>query len=126
MLAKEDYRQGGMVPAVGLEPPGNGHLQRFAYIFNPPQNIGRAQLMSGMSGRVHGPTHLAYLMRPALERRDAPADKASHNVLRSEAGIPQFTLNPVEGINRPHCGLQVIGLVLHHSWWLVHKWWQVQ
>jgi hypothetical protein len=96
MSAKEDYRRGGAVPAVGLEPPGKSHLRRFAYIFNPPQNVGRAQLMSGMSGGVHGPAHLAYLMRPALERRDAPADKASHYVLRSEAGIPQFALNPVE------------------------------
>jgi hypothetical protein len=65
-------------------------------------------------------------VRPALERRDAPADKASHYVLRSEAGIQQFTLNPMEGVDRHHCGLRVIGPVLHLQGWLVHEWRQVE
>jgi hypothetical protein len=63
---------------------------------------------------------------PALERRDAPANKASHYVLRCQAGIPQFALDPVEGINRPHYGLRVIGPVLHPRGWLIHVWRQVE
>jgi hypothetical protein len=78
--------------------------------------------MCGMSSGVHGPAHLTYLMGPALERRDAPANEASHYILRSEASIPQFALNPVEGVYRPHYGLWVIGLVLHHHGRLIHVW----
>jgi hypothetical protein len=79
-----------------------------------------------MSGGVHGPTHLTYLVRPALERRDAPAYKTSHYVLRSEAGIQQLALNPVKGVDRHHCGLRVIGPVLHLQGWLIHEWRQVE
>jgi hypothetical protein len=46
--------------------------------------------------------------------------------LRSEAGIPQLALNPVEGINRHHGGLRVIRPVLHRQGWLVHEWQQVE
>jgi hypothetical protein len=65
-------------------------------------------------------------MRPALQRRNAPADKACHQVLRSEAGIPQLTLNPVEGVHRQHGVLRIIGPVLHRQGWLVHEWRQVE
>jgi hypothetical protein len=57
---------------------------------------------------------------PALERRDAPANEASNNVLWCQAGIAQLTLNPVEGIDRPHRVLGVICLVLHLKRWLIH------
>jgi hypothetical protein len=120
MSAKVVYRRGGAVLAVRLEPPGKGHLRRLAYIFNPSQNVSRAQLMCGVSSGVHGPAHLTYLVGPALERRDTLANKASHYVLRCQAGIPQFALDPVEGINRAHCGLRVIGPVLHPKGWLIH------
>jgi hypothetical protein len=40
-------------------------------------------------------------MGAALERRDAPANKASHYVLRCEAGIPQFALDLMEGVTGP-------------------------
>jgi hypothetical protein len=65
-------------------------------------------------------------MGPTLERRDAPANKASDDVLRCQAGSPQFALDPVKGINRPHCGLRVISPILHPSGWLIHVWWQVE
>jgi hypothetical protein len=126
MSAKGVYHRGGAVPAVRLEPPGKSHLQRLAYIFNTPQNIGRAQLMCGMSSGVHGPAHLTYLMGPTLERRHALANKTSHYVLRCEADIPQFALNPVDGINRPHSGLRVIRPILHPGGWLIHVWRQVE
>jgi hypothetical protein len=61
-----------------------------------------------------------------LKRRDAPANEASNDILRRQAGIPQLTLNPVEGIDWPHHVLGVIGLVLHLKRWLVHIWWQVE
>jgi hypothetical protein len=46
--------------------------------------------------------------------------------LRSEAGIPQLALNPMEGVNRHHGGLRVIGPVLHLQGRLVHEWRQVE
>jgi hypothetical protein len=65
-------------------------------------------------------------MGPALERRDAPADEASNDVLRCQAGIPQLALNPVEGIDRPHRVLRVISPILHLIGWLIHIWRQVE
>jgi hypothetical protein len=88
MSAKKDYRRGGAVLVVRLEPPGKSRLWRLANIFNLPQYVGGTQLVSGMSSRVHRPAHLAYLMGLALERRDVPANEAGHYVLRCEAGIP--------------------------------------
>jgi hypothetical protein len=79
---KEVYRRGGAVSAVWLEPPGKGDLRGLVDIFNPPQNVGGAQFMRGVSSGVHGPAHLANLVGPTLERRDAPANEASNNVLR--------------------------------------------
>jgi hypothetical protein len=55
MSAKEVYRQGGVVPAVRLEAPGKSHLRRLAYVLNLPQNVGRAQLIGGVSSGVYGP-----------------------------------------------------------------------
>jgi hypothetical protein len=63
---------------------------------------------------------------PTLERRDAPANKAGNNVLWSQAGIPQFALDPVEGINWPHCVLWVVCPVIQPIGWLVHIWRQVE
>jgi hypothetical protein len=60
------YRWGGSIPAVRFKPPGEGGLRGLADVLDPPQNLGRSQLMSGMPGWVHGPAHLAYLVRPAL------------------------------------------------------------
>jgi hypothetical protein len=82
VLAKEVYRRGRAVPAIWLKPPSKGDLRGLADIFNPPQNVGGAQFMRGVSSGVHGPAHLANLVEPALERRDTPAYEASGNVLR--------------------------------------------
>jgi hypothetical protein len=82
--------------------------------------------MRGVSSGVHGPAHLTNLVGPALERRDVPANEASNNVLRHQAGIAHLTLNPVEGIDWPHRVLGVICLVLHLKRWLVHIWRQVE
>jgi hypothetical protein len=49
--AKEVYRRGRAVPAIRLKPPGTGNLRRLADVLNPPQNVGRAQLMCGVSSR---------------------------------------------------------------------------
>jgi hypothetical protein len=65
-------------------------------------------------------------MRPALERRHTPANEAGHYILRSEAGIPQLALNPVEGVYRPHCGLRIISPVLHRCGRLIHEWQQIK
>jgi hypothetical protein len=123
--AKEVYHRGGAVPAVWLKPPSKGDLRGLADIFNPPQNVGGAQFMRGVSSGVHGPAYLANFVGPALERRDAPANEASDNILRCQASIAQLILNPVEGIDWPHRVLGVIGLVLHCDRWLVHIWRQI-
>jgi hypothetical protein len=126
MSAKEVYRRGGAVSAVRLKPPSKGNLRRLADILNPPQYVGGAQLMRGVPSGVHGPAHLTYLVGPALERRDAPTNKASLYVLWRQAGILQLALNPVEGIDRPHHVLRVIRPILHRKGWLVHIWRQVE
>jgi hypothetical protein len=80
----------------------------------------------GMSSGVHGPTHLADLVRPALKRRNSPANEAGDNVLQRQAGITQVILNPVESIDWPHRVLGVIGPVLPFSGWSVNIWRQVE
>jgi hypothetical protein len=69
---------------------------------------------------------LTYLVGPVLKRRDTPANKASHYILWRKTDIPQFAIDQVEGINRPHCVLRVICPVLHSKGWLVHVWRQVE
>jgi hypothetical protein len=76
--------------AVWLEPPSKGDLRGLADIFNPPQNVGGAQFMHGVSSGVHGPAHLANLVGPALERRDVPTNEASNNVLRRQVMSTHF------------------------------------
>jgi hypothetical protein len=79
-----------------------------------------------MLSGVHGPAHLTDLVRPALERRNSPANEAGDNVLQHQAGIMQVILNPVEGIDWPHHVLGVIGPVLHLSRRSVNIWWLVE
>jgi hypothetical protein len=126
VLAKEVYHQGRAVPAILLKPPSKSDLRGLADILNPPQNIGRAQFMRGVSSGVHGPTHLANLVGPLLKRRDVPANEASNDILWCQAGIPQLTLNPVEGVDWPYHVLGVICPVLHLKRWLIYIWRQVE
>jgi hypothetical protein len=86
-MAKEVYHRGGAVPAVWLEPPSKDYLRGLADILNPPQNVGGAQFVHGVSSGVHGPAHLANLVRPALKRRNSPANEAGDHVLRRQDGI---------------------------------------
>jgi hypothetical protein len=53
------YRWGGPIPAVWFKTPGKGGLRGLADVLDPPQNVGRGQLVCRMSGGVHGPAHLA-------------------------------------------------------------------
>jgi hypothetical protein len=63
----------------------------------------------GVSSGVHGPAHLADLVRSALKRGNSPANKADDDILRRQAGIAQVILNPVESIHRSYRVLRVVG-----------------
>jgi hypothetical protein len=52
-------------------------------------------------------------MSLALKRRNTPADEASNDVLRRQAGTGEFAHNPVEGIDRSHRVPRIISLVPH-------------
>jgi hypothetical protein len=65
-------------------------------------------------------------VRPALKRRNSPANEAGGNVLWHQADITQVILNPVESTDWPYRVLGVIGQVLHLSGWSVNIWRQVE
>jgi hypothetical protein len=88
-------------------------VHSLADILHLPKNVGGAQFMHGMSGGVHSPTHLAYLVRSALKRRNSLADKASDDVLWRQVGTGEFAHNPVEGIDNSHGVPWIISPVLH-------------
>jgi hypothetical protein len=111
--AKVVYHRGTVVLAVWLKPPRENSLRGLADIFHPPHNVGGAQFMCGVPGGVHSPAHLAYLMGPALKRRNTPADKAGNNILWRQAGITKLAHNPVEGIDDSHGVPRIMCLVLH-------------
>jgi hypothetical protein len=52
-------------------------------------------------------------MRSPLKRTNSPADKASDDVLRRQAGTGEFAHNPVEGIDNTQGVLGILGPVLH-------------
>jgi hypothetical protein len=59
-------------------------------------------------------------MRPALKRRNTPANEAGNDILRRQAGISELAFNPVESIDRSHHVLGVVGLVLHLIGWKIY------
>jgi hypothetical protein len=82
--------------------------------------------MHGVSSGVHGLAHLADLVRPALKRRNSPANEAGDDILRRQAGIAQIILNPVESIHQSYRVLGVVGPVLHLIGGKVDILWQVE
>jgi hypothetical protein len=52
-------------------------------------------------------------MRPALKRRNSPANEAGDDVLWRQASIAQVILNPVESIHRSYHVLGVVSPILH-------------
>jgi hypothetical protein len=92
-------------------------LRGLTDILYPPNYVGRAKLVRRVSGGVHGPAHLAYLVRPALKRRNSPADKTGDDVLRRQASTADFALNSVKSIDDTHSILWIIGPVLHVMRW---------
>jgi hypothetical protein len=88
-------------------------LRGLTNILYSPKYLGRAKLVRRVSGGVHGPAHLAYIVRPVLKRRNSPADKAGDDVLRCQADTAEFALNAVKSIDDTHNILWVIGPVLH-------------
>jgi hypothetical protein len=59
-------------------------------------------------------------VRPALKRRKSPANKADNDILRHQADISKFILNPVESIDRSYHVLGVVGPILHLIGWKVN------
>jgi hypothetical protein len=55
-------------------------------------------------------------MRPALKRRNSPANEAGNDILWCQAGITKVVLNPVEGVDFPHRVLRIVGPILHLIW----------
>jgi hypothetical protein len=49
-------------------------------------------------------------MRPALKRRNTPANEIGDDVLRCQAGILEIVLNLVESVDCPHRVLGVVGI----------------
>jgi hypothetical protein len=66
-----------------------------------------------MSGGVHSPTHLAYLVRSPLKRRNSSAYEAGDDILQRQAGTIELAHNPVEGIDSAHCAPGIVCPVLH-------------
>jgi hypothetical protein len=52
-------------------------------------------------------------MRPALKRRNMPANEAGHYILWRQAGITEVVLNTVESVDCPHRVLRIVGPILH-------------
>jgi hypothetical protein len=97
----------------------------FADILHPPKNVGGAQFVHGMSGGVHNPTHLAYLVRSPLKRRNSPAYEAGDDILRRQAGTAELAHNPVEGVDSSHCTPGIVCPVLHLVGRDIDIFWQI-
>jgi hypothetical protein len=46
--------------------------------------------------------------------------------LRGKAGIPEFALDLVEGVNQRDSALRVVHPALHRQRWLIHEWRQIE
>jgi hypothetical protein len=55
-------------------------------------------------------------MRSPLKRRNSPANKASDDFLRRQAGTAELAHNPVEGVDISHRTPRIVSPVLHIVW----------